>query len=235
MAHVRLVPLALVWILVCPSLVWAGMPSTDRVLTDMTRMRLQNISFFLLGFLLSALFVQLLWNYLRRDVPSLPRLSYFKAVGLVGLWGLLFVLVLTMISGARELMTPGAWEPNGATYRLKTRPAPKAPADDSLEEGRKQQIASLKKALWQYARAHGGRFPESRTDPAIPPQCWQLHDNPAMQYVYLGGAVTPLDGAPLAYEPEVYDRARWVLFSDGEIRLMTAQEIAWAVPAEKKK
>jgi len=25
-----------------------------------------------------------------------------------------------MISGARELMTPGAWEHNGVTYRLKS-------------------------------------------------------------------------------------------------------------------
>ena len=28
-------------------------------------------------------------------------------------------VVLAMISGARELMTPGAWEKHGATYRLK--------------------------------------------------------------------------------------------------------------------
>ncbi len=34
------------------------------------------------------------------------------------IWGLLFVLVLTMISGARELMTPGAWEKEGFTYVL---------------------------------------------------------------------------------------------------------------------
>ena len=37
----------------------------------------------------------------------------------VVLWGLLFMLVLTMISGARELLTPGAWEKKGATYQLK--------------------------------------------------------------------------------------------------------------------
>jgi hypothetical protein len=37
----------------------------------------------------------------------------------VTLWGLLFLLILTMISGARELMTPGAWEKHGSTYRLK--------------------------------------------------------------------------------------------------------------------
>ncbi len=38
---------------------------------------------------------------------------------MVVLWGLLFTVVLAMISGARELMTPGAWEKQGATYRLK--------------------------------------------------------------------------------------------------------------------
>ncbi len=82
-------------------------------------MRLQTISFFLLCFLVSALFIQLVWNGLRKDFTRLPRLSYPKALGLVSLWGLLFVLVLTMISGARELMTPGAWDKVGSTYRLK--------------------------------------------------------------------------------------------------------------------
>lgn len=95
----------------------AGMPSAR--LTDIAQLRVENISFFLLVLLLSALFVQLLWNWLRADFPRLPRLTYPKAVAVIGLWGLLFVLVLTMISGARELMTPGAWEKNGATYRLK--------------------------------------------------------------------------------------------------------------------
>ena len=75
-------------------------------------------SFFLMGFFLSALGVQKLWNILQRDWTALPRLSYGKALSLVLLWGLLFVLILTMISGARELMTPGAWKNDGVTYRL---------------------------------------------------------------------------------------------------------------------
>ena len=72
-----------------------------------------------------------LWNRLRRDLPRLPRLSYKMSVTLVGLWGLLFILVLTMISGARELMTPGAWEPNGATYKLKAPASDKAGSIDA--------------------------------------------------------------------------------------------------------
>jgi hypothetical protein len=208
------------------------MPTTT--LTQMGRLRLQNISFFLAGFLLSALAVQLLWNALRRDVPWLPRLSYLRAVGLVGLWGLLFVLVLTMISGARELMTPGAWEPSGATYRLKSKsPLPQSP-DDSLDEARRQQLVRLKDALWQHARTHDGKLPESRTDPAVPAKFWLLPDASGAQYVYLGGAVNLLDAVPLAFEPEVYGPERWVLFSDGEVRRMAAEAITRLLPAEKK-
>lgn len=96
----------------------AGMPSPP-VLTDVAKLRVQTISFFLLVFVLCAAAIQRLWNALRPTFPRLPRLSFPKALGLVALWGLLFIVVLTMISGARELMTPGAWERDGATYRLK--------------------------------------------------------------------------------------------------------------------
>jgi hypothetical protein len=95
----------------------AGMP-TPPTLTDVATLRVQAISFFLLVLLLSAKLIQFLWNRLRSDFTKLPRLTYGKAVALVVLWGLLFVIVLTMISGARELMTPGAWDRNGATYKL---------------------------------------------------------------------------------------------------------------------
>src|SRR5437764_12710923 len=84
-----------------PAAAFAGMPVVT--LTDASRLRVQTISFFLLGFFLSSWLIQLLWNGLHKDFARLPRLSYGKALGLVALWGLLFVLVLTMISGAREL------------------------------------------------------------------------------------------------------------------------------------
>src|SRR5918995_1980262 len=94
----------------------AGMPSI--ALTDLARMRVQSISFFLACFLACSWVVQWLWNSLWGDFPRLPRLSFARANGLVALWGLLFLLVLTMISGARELMTPGAWKKEGLTYTL---------------------------------------------------------------------------------------------------------------------
>ena len=95
----------------------AGMPSFT--LTDVAKASLDTISFFLILLLVLALLVKLLWNYLARDFSKLPRMTYPKALAAVTLWGLLFLIVLTMISGTRELLTPGAWEKQGATYKLK--------------------------------------------------------------------------------------------------------------------
>jgi len=101
-----------------PRVALAGMPAPQ--LTKIAELRFETLSFFLMILLASALLIQLIWNHaLRPTIPRLPRLNYWRALGLVVLWGLLFVIVLTMISGARELMTPGAWEHNGATCRLK--------------------------------------------------------------------------------------------------------------------
>src|SRR5262249_29563797 len=99
----------------------AGMPAPlplepEEVIRKVLRLdesalaRLQAISFFLLGIVTAALVVRWLWNALQRDFPALPRLTFGKALAGVLLWGLLFVVVPTMISGARELMTPGAWQ-----------------------------------------------------------------------------------------------------------------------------
>ena len=117
MRIVRALPPALVLVLAGTSIAHAGMPQIT--LSDIARARLDSISFFLVVLLLLAGLVQLLWNYLAKDFQKLPRMTYGRALAAVTLWGLVFMLVLTMISGARELMTPGAWEKNGATYKLK--------------------------------------------------------------------------------------------------------------------
>ena len=121
----KLLPYLLLPILFFPAVAQAGMRSYN--LTDVARMRFENASFFLVILLISALLIQLLWNYLRRDFPRMPRLSYPKAMLIVLLWGLLFILVLAMVAGARELMTPGAWEKQGTAYHLKTPAEGKAP------------------------------------------------------------------------------------------------------------
>jgi hypothetical protein len=108
---------AALWILLASAApAHAGMPMI--LLTDIAKARLDSISFFLFVLLVVSYVVKLLWNGLAKDFPRLPQMSYRRALGAVSLWGFVFVLVLTMISGARELMTPGAWEKQGATYKL---------------------------------------------------------------------------------------------------------------------
>jgi uncharacterized membrane protein len=56
-------------------------------LSELARLRLDAISFFLLLLLISALGVRWIWNSLRTDFPNLPLLSYRRAVSMVVLWG----------------------------------------------------------------------------------------------------------------------------------------------------
>ncbi len=98
----------------------AGMPSFS--LSDVAKLRIEAISFFLVVILVCAWGVKFIWNALANDFPKLPRMTYWRALGAIVLWGFVFVIILTMISGARELMTPGAWEKEGTTYKLKERP-----------------------------------------------------------------------------------------------------------------
>ena len=218
----------LLWL---PGLAHAGMPSVH--LTAVASMRLQTISFFLAGLLVASALIQRLWNYLQRDFAFLPRLSYGKALGVVLLWGLLFVLVLTMISGARELMTPGAWEKHGQTYRLANQ------ADTPLreirhDEGREKNLELLRTVLWVYAKSHNGRFPLDRSVTEIPKTLWQVDDPSGMTYLYSGGQIADQGHSVLACEPEIYGSERLALFTNGEIRRLGSAELVRLLPAEKK-
>ncbi len=227
---IRAVLLTVVLVVCVPGLAQAGMPSIT--LTDIARMRVRSISFFLVGLLLSAWFVQLLWNYLRRDFSSLPRLSYAKAFGVVVLWGLLFTLVLTMISGARELMTPGAWEKQGLTYRLSP-PVTNAPAERDREQQRRQKLDALRAALWEYARTHKGQFPPPDSVSEIPSNLWLASESPRSRFLYVAGLRADRDATPLVYEPGDYRERRFVLLTDGTVKPMALEEILQALPPEK--
>jgi hypothetical protein len=204
------------------------MPSIT--LNDVVRLRLQTISFFLLVLLLSAWAIQGLWNYLGRDFKFLPRLSYGKALGVVVLWGLLFILVLTMISGARELMTPGAWEKQGLTYRVA---APTQP-EENLDRNRQVRMEELRRVLLEYSRSHEGRFPADRLDSAIGVEKWRVPGSSGMNYVYVGG-LSAIGQPPtlLAFEPDVFGPQRLGLFTNGDIRWLGPGEIAQARGTEK--
>lgn len=203
-------------------------------LSEMARLRLQTISFFLLVLLLCAWGVQGTWNGLRRDFPRLPRLSFGRALGLVALWGTLFLLILTMISGARELMTPGAWKKQGLTYRLESEETPKRAPEAILETARHNKLEALRRALWKFADSHEGRFPASDEQTALAAETWETPDPSGMRYLYVPGRKTDSGFALLAYEPGLFGRMRLVLLANGTIRSMSLSEVREAVDKETR-
>jgi hypothetical protein len=192
-------------------------------LTETAYGRFQAISFFAITVLVSAAIVRFLWNLLQKDFPKLPRLSYHKAIVSVLLWGLLFVIVLAMISGARELMTPGAWKKDGGTYRLAASNVT-AP-DTDAEADRKGQLERLKARLLQFAEAHGGQFPASEDATEIPRELWEVPEGGGLRYLYIPSLCTGAAATLIAYEPELDRQRRFALLTNGAILCLTSAEI----------
>lgn len=182
----------------------AGMPFVT--LSDGASLRLEAISFFGVSLLVVAAGLRLLWNRL----TPLPRLSYGRALGLTVLWGLCFHLILTMISGARELMTPGAWEKRGAIYGLKSETSLSA----LLE--RQRELVALREALWAYAEVHDGALPPHGFDPTIPEAAWLIEPY-GLRVEYQPGLTMGGGHVPLAWEPEALGKPQLALYADGEI------------------
>jgi hypothetical protein len=214
----------------------AGMPSplpTDDELVRVLRLnetadlRLQAISFFVAGLVVSAAVVRWLWNYLARDLP-LPRLSFPKALAGVVLWGLLFVIVLTMISGARELMTPGAWKKQGFTYKLADAGDPSRDPDPADV---RRHLEQLRQALWHFAATHQGRFPSEAELAVVPPDLWTIPETAGLRYRYLSGRSADQPATPLVVAPELEPGRRLVLRTDGTIADVPAADVAdWLAP-----
>jgi hypothetical protein len=191
----------------------AGM--TVYELTDVARMRGEDISFFLFLLALSALGVRFLWNYLARDFQW-PRLTFFKAFCLTGLLGLAMALALTIISGAREVMTPEAWTRQGSHYRLN---------DVGSREMRERSMDSLRSELLLYAQSHQGKFPPHDYAPEIPAKIWEAPDRAGTRYIYLGSFNAGLTNGILACEPRNFGDERLVLFMDGKEAWLKTDEI----------
>lgn len=208
--------LALLIGLAAPATARAGMPSIH--LTDIAQMRIEVISFFLVALLASARVLQVLWNWLSGDFKSLPQLTYRMALVLSVAWGAAFMLVLVMISGARELMTPGAWKKQGLTYTL----------DGPWKAGREARILKLeglKSALWEHAEKHGGKLPASEADGSIAAARWTLFDSEA-RYIYIPGATARGDRARIvAVEPAGPPPPRLALFADGRVGEVTDEQV----------
>jgi hypothetical protein len=210
-----------------PSVASAGMPGVT--LTDIAMMRLEAISFFLLCFLVCSWIVRGIWNSARKDFPRLPHLSYKRATGLVAIWGLLFLLVLTMISGARELLTPGAWRKQGLTYTL----VDEATAGESVvteqEPERRHALVRLRVGLWTYANSHGGKLPVKPFAWEIPSEAWVVPGRTGMRYRYNPGLTVGRGSVPVAYEPGIFDGEQFVLLSSGKIVAMSPERLSQAL------
>lgn len=207
---------------------FAGMPSplpSDVVrvleLNESAEHRIQAISFFLVGLLISTFVVRWLWNALRRDFKKLPHLTFGKSLVLVCIWGLLFVIVLTMISGARELMTPSAWKQDGLTYTLATDRSEEA---EELERLRREAaMLRLKNSLWDFADRDGS-FPLSVTA-AGNADIWKVPGGNGVEYLYFPNLTTDDARYLLACEPDLFQGPRFVLLSDGQVQTMTNDQV----------
>ena len=186
----------------------AGM--TVITLTDIARARIDALSFFLFIYLVISWVVKLIWNQLAKSFVSLPRLKYLQALGVVFVTGLMFYVVLTMISGARELLTPGAWEKQGAGYRLRE----DGPAPIGKEE-RRQALRKVQQAIWDYAKAHGGNAPASLLVEGIDPALWNFEGGGL--YCLMPGVRPAVGREILVYEPSAAGGRRFVLLTDGSI------------------
>lgn len=197
-----------------------GMPVVT--LSDIARLRLDSISFFLFLIVLATFVFRLCWNTIAADFPKLPQLTIRKSLAMVTLWGLVFLLALTMISGARELLTPGAWEKQGFTYKLRTEGA-SATSDVTLPLhehnllSRRQRLSQAYALLENYAAEHDRKFP-ARLGDAIaadhlrhPPQ-W-----PSAEYEYYAGYELGSRGETLLVEPNVYMGNRFSMLVGGVI------------------
>jgi hypothetical protein len=188
--------------------------------------RLQAFSFFVVAILICAAGVRYLWNLARHDWPQLPLLTYRRSLAFTLIWGLVATIVLTMISGARELMTPGAWRKQGWTYKV--------PVTDSQEPHfrsmRRAAVEQLRVALLQYAALNSGRYPESKADV---PADWTIPAHPGFELLYQSGVQPTSAGEILVYEPELGDDERLILLSNGMIGTMRTQEIEAALKSKE--
>lgn len=192
-------------------------------LTDIAQARLEVISFFLFAYFVLSWVYQRLWNSLARDLPRLPRLSYRGAVSALAVCGLFAYVVLTMISGARELLTPGAWARVGAMYEIRE---PERDPKPWLDSARRESLERVRAALWKYAEEHGDALPASRKEAGFPPGTWRSIDPNGLSLIYLPGAKRDVGHEILVYEPGPFGATRWVLLSDGQIVRMKAEELA---------
>lgn len=201
----------------------AGMPSPVLVFTELGKRRAEELSFFVFTFLVCGFLVKLLWNYVVAGVAWAPQLTYAKALGALSLWGLVMVVVLSLVSGARELMTPAAWEPNGATHRL-AKQKDESPATSQQSE-RKTRIEKVRFALWDFAAKHQGELPTIEQWNELPAETRACEPSETILYRYEPGATIGSETKVIVFEPRWYDD-QYLLYGDGSIAVQTTISMA---------
>jgi hypothetical protein len=193
---------------------YAGM--TVYSLRDIYRLRFQEISFFVFLFLMCAVLLKFLLNYAIKGIDFLPRINFRRSLCLSVMFGLGMLLILAMISGIREVLTPGAWRHQGTSYRLN---------DPSREPVRRRSLEHLRVALMEYAEAHDGKFPPHDFVKEIPEKLWESPDQAGTHYLYSGGLSTNALRSILALEPPEFGETRLALLVTGEIQMLAPAEI----------
>lgn len=147
----------------------------------------------------------------------MPRLSFGKALAVLVVVGLFLYFILTMISGARELMTPGAWSKKGVIYQLVT---PDSQPKEWLSVARERWMQRTRKALQDYAASHGNRLPVHPYVPDFDAELWKGIDPQGGGIVYIQGRQLGPPRRIIAFESPSHGSPRWVIFSDGGLEKM---------------
>ena len=206
--------LLLLCVAFAPQVALAGM--TVYGLNDVYRVRMEEISFFVLVFLVASFVFKWLWNSIAKDFTKMPRLKWRHAVALALTLGLGMLLVLTMISGIREVLTPDAWRRQGSGYKLNS---------PVMVEDRRWSIQQLRDGLMAYARNHDGRFPPHDFVEDLPAKLWETPDPKRLRYHYRPGATLDDPAALVAWEPKRFGDGIFAIFGDGHVRLIKASGI----------
>ncbi len=185
-------------------------------LRDIYRMRLEEISFFVVLLFACVFVVKFLWNHAFKDSARVPRLKFTQSLCLTTLFGLSTLLVLTMISGIREVLTPEAWRHQGTSYRLN------APTQEPV---RRRSLEHLRSALLDYGRSHGGQFPPHDFGAEIHSKLWESPDPDGTRYLYTGGLTTNDTERLLVIEPANFGDRRMGLKVSGQIEFLTPADI----------
>jgi hypothetical protein len=225
---------ALRWALIA----WLGLGGVARAgmamptFTDVAQARLEVISFFLVTYLVLAFAYQRLWNSLAREFSKMPRVSYRGALAALLVCGLFIYVVLTMISGARELMTPGAWARSGVLYKIRE---PERDPKPWLDAARRESLERVRAELWRFAEQHAGAFPTAREAAELSGNVWRSIDPNGLSLVFVPGAKPDAGTEVIAYEPGSFGAKRMVLLSNGEIVEMPIQQLTHTIREQVQK